>query len=124
MAMIDRMPYEDNTKDFAYLEIDNVIISMSNEITRHKKRIVNGTTNRVMEATTSTEKTADAIMIDQGILHAFNVEYKCYQCAVANEQYAQSRLHHATSELNVAESKMHYILKMIRDKKIDITIKK
>ena len=122
-GMLDALPNEKEAKEKAYLEINTTVISMSNDITKYKKNLSEGKATKLHTAVTSMEKTADVVLEDQGFLHLFNVEHKSYECAVNKEQSAQARLKHATSELNVTEAKMVYILKLLREKKLTITLK-
>jgi len=121
--MVDSLPIKDHEKPMAYQKINDTIQTMCSIITRHKKAIMNEPLAKLSPAITSHEKTADAIIHEQGLLHLFNVEYKAYENAIARDQCAKARLVLTGSELNLAENKLEYILKLIRDKKLDVFIK-
>jgi len=113
----------DTSETINFQDIDGAMLNMTYEITKHKKGILNGSVSKLLPATTLSERIADTVMEEQGLLHIFNVEYKLYESAMANVVCAQTRLKHANSELNVADSKMNYILKLLREKKLNILIK-
>jgi len=122
ISMIDALNNCNTEKAVTFLEISTTIDSICNDITKHKKSIINDTSAKLAKATTPLERSADAIIDEQGLLHLFHVEYKSYENARVNEQCAKARLSLATSELNVAAIKVEYVLKLIRDKKLDAII--